>query len=243
MTEQTTPANETTVPVLPCVSVEDTLEFYTSLGFEVTYRQTRPYVYLALRWSGFDLHFGKAPEGLDPAREDGGACLVMVDSAAPYHAALVRAMRRAHGKVLATGRPRITRYRPGASRFTLVDPSGNSIVFVQRDEPMELEYGGSKQLAGLARALDNARVLREFKDDDRAAFRAVKSALRKYGEDAPAADRARALAVLISTSSALGEHGDEVPVWTAELEGIPLSEEERARVEAELHTISDLNNE
>ncbi|GHE74794.1 glyoxalase [Streptomyces vinaceus] len=243
MTEQTTPANETTVPILPCLSVEDTLEFYESLGFEVTYKQTRPYVYLALRWSGFELHFGKAPEGLDPAREDGGACLVMVDSAAPYHAAFVRAMRSTHGKVLATGRPRITRYRPGASRFTLVDPSGNSIVFVQRDEPMELEYGGSKQLVGLARALDNARVLREFKDDDRAAFRAVKSALRKYGEDAPAADRARALAVLISTSAALGEHGDEVPVWTAELEGIALTETEREQVEAELHNISDLNNE
>ncbi|MFE2876105.1 glyoxalase [Streptomyces roseus] len=243
MTEPTIPPNETTVPVLPCVSVEDTLEFYEALGFENTYRQTRPYVYLALRLSGFELHFGKAPEGLDPAREDGGACLVMVDSVAPYHAAFVRAMRRRYGKVLATGRPRITRYRPGASRFSLVDPSGNSIVFVRRDEPMELDYGGSKQLAGLARVLDNARILREFKDDDRAAFRAVKSGLRRFGEDAPAADRARALAVLISTSAALGEHADDVPAWTAELAGIALTEAERERVEAELHNTSDLNND
>ncbi|MYT25838.1 glyoxalase [Streptomyces sp. SID7760] len=243
MTEPTTPANETTVPVLPCVSVEDTLEFYEALGFENTYKQTRPYPYLALRLGGFELHFGKAPQGLDPAREDGGACLVMVDSVAPYHAAFVGAMRRTYGKVLATGRPRITRHRPGASRFSLVDPSGNSIVFVRRDEPMELDYGGSKQLEGLAKALDNARILREFKDDDRAAFRAVKSALRKFGEGAPAADRARALAVLISTSAALGEHGDDVPAWTAELAGIALTEAEREQVEAELHNTSDLNND
>jgi len=25
-----------------------------------------------------------------------------------------------------------------------MDPSGNSIIFIQRDEPAELEYGGSK---------------------------------------------------------------------------------------------------
>jgi hypothetical protein len=42
-------------------------------------------------------------------------------------------------------------------------PSGNSIIFIQRDEPTELEYGGSKQLQGLARVLDNVRILREFK--------------------------------------------------------------------------------
>lgn len=130
-----TRADETTVPVLPCVSAEATLEFYRALGFEVTHEQTRPYLYLALRWSGFDLHYGRAPKELDPARENSGGCLVMVDAVAPYHAALTRAMRRAYGRVLAKGLPRLTRYRPGASRFTLMDPSGNSIIFIQRDEP------------------------------------------------------------------------------------------------------------
>ncbi|GAB3932889.1 hypothetical protein GCM10027614_02870 [Micromonospora vulcania] len=70
----------------------------------------------------------------------------------------------------------MTRYRSGASRFSIVDPSGNTIIFIQRDEPAEVEYGGSKALQGLARVLDNARILREFKTDDRAAFRALSSA-------------------------------------------------------------------
>lgn len=158
-------ANETTVPLLHCASPDETLDFYRSLGFEVTYEMRKPYLYLALRYSGFDLHFGKSAKGLDPADEDSGGCLVMVDAVAPYHAAFTKAMRQAHGKVLATGRPRITRYRPGASRFTLIDPSGNNIVFIQRDEPMELEYGGDRKLPPLARALDNARIYREFKKD------------------------------------------------------------------------------
>ncbi|MDT0342856.1 VOC family protein [Streptomyces litchfieldiae] len=239
MTETTIRANETTVPVLPCADVEETLAFYQALGFEVTYQQTRPYLYLALEWSGFAVHFGKPPQGHDPAREDGGGCLVMVDEAAPYHAALTRAMRAAYGKVLAKGLPRLTRFRPGQSRFTLVDPSGNSLIFIQRDEPDELEYGGSKKLTGLARALDNARIFREFKNDDRAAFRALSSALRRHGDTAPALDRALALAALIELATALNEP-ENIGTWARELERIHLTDAERRRVTEELSQAEDL---
>lgn len=236
---ETTYANETTVPLMPCSAVEETLEFYQALGFEVTYQQTKPYLYLALRWSGFEVHFGKPPQGYDPNREDGGGCLVMVDTVAPYHAAFTQAMRAAYGKVLATGRPRITRFRPGQTRFTLIDPSGNSLIFIQRDEPAEPEYGGSKKLHGLAKALDNARIFREFKNDDRAAFRAVKSALRRHGRQAQAVDRAMALATLIELATALDEQG-ETDDWIRELGTIQLTDAERQRVESELRNAERL---
>ncbi|WP_232385298.1 glyoxalase [Actinomadura violacea] len=226
-----------TVPLMPCASVEETLAFYEALGFEATYKQSRPYVYLALQWSGFQLHFGPAPKGLHPAREESGGCLVMVDAVAPYHAEFVAAMRRAYGKVLRSGLPRITRYRPGASRFTLIDPSGNSIIFIQRDEPAELEYGGSKKLAGLARALDNARILREFKNDDLQAFRALKSAVRRHGADATVAERAIALCHLIALATVLGEPASP---WLADLRGLELTPDERKRIESELGHLTGL---
>ncbi|TPQ16520.1 glyoxalase [Streptomyces sporangiiformans] len=229
--------NETTVPLMPCASVEETLEFYEALGFEATYKQSKPYVYLALRWSGFQLHFGPAPTGLDPAQEKSGSCLVMVDAVAPYHAAFVAAMRRIHGKVLASGLPRITRYRTGASRFTLIDPSGNSIIFIQRDEPAELEYGGSKKLTGLAKALDNARILREFKNDDLHAFRALKSAVRRHGADSSVVERAIALCHLVDLATALGEPADP---WLADLRGLELTPDDRRRVESELGHLTGL---
>ncbi|MET8118180.1 hypothetical protein [Micromonospora sp. NPDC005189] len=97
--------NETTVPLLPCPAPAETLAFWRSLGFEVTYEQHKPYVYLAFRWSGFQLHYGPAPKGLDPAKETSGGCLVMVDAVAPYHAAFTEAMRRTYGKVLVKGLP------------------------------------------------------------------------------------------------------------------------------------------
>ncbi|MEH1100147.1 glyoxalase [Micromonospora sp. CPCC 205561] len=221
--------NETTVPLLHCASAPETLAFWRALGFEVTYEQTKPYLYLALRWSGFELHYGRAPAGLDPAAENTGGCLVMVDAVAPYHATFSEAMRRAYGRVLVKGQPRMTRYRAGASRFTVVDPSGNNIIFIQRDEPTELEYGGSKQLRGLARVLDNARILREFKNDDRAAFRALDSGLRRHGDAAPAVEQGLALAALIELSAALGD-AELVPGWGTRLAALRLTEGERERV-------------
>lgn len=220
-------ANETMVPLLACTDVDGTLEFWRAMGFTVTYEQTKPYLYLAFEWSGFALHYGRASDGT----EAGGGCLVMVDTVAAYHAAFTAAMRAHYGKVLAAGLPRITRFRPGASRFTLTDPSGNSIIFIQRDEPMTLEYGGAKHLTGLARVLDNARILREFKNDDRAAFRALNSGLRRHGDSATARDRATALAALIELCTALDEP-DRAREWGAQLAAITLTGEERAQVRA-----------
>lgn len=239
MTQTAIRANETTVPVLPCADAEETLAFYQALGFRVVHKQTRPYLYLALEWSGFAVHFGRPPQGHDPARQDGGGCLVLVDEVASYHAAFTRAMRAGYGKVLAKGLPRLTRFRPGQTRFTLIDPSGNSLIFIQRDEPAELEYGGSKELQGLARALDNARIFREFKNDDRAAFRTLSSALRRHGDSAPALDRALALATLIELATALNEQ-HRIPAWAGELEQIQLTDAERGRVADELRHAEDL---
>jgi hypothetical protein len=228
MTDDQVQPNETVVPLLHCVSAEETLAFWRALGFAVTYEQTKPYLYLSFEWSGFALHYGKAPQGVDPSIESTGGCLVMVDAVAPYHAALTGAMRGAYGKVLAKGRPRITRYRPGASRFSIVDPSGNSIIFIQRDEPMELEYGGSKKLQGLTRVLDNARILREFKNDDRAAFRALNSGLRRHGAAAPPVEQALALAALIELSIAL-KKPERATEWGTRLRQLSLTAEERER--------------
>ncbi|SCL64142.1 Glyoxalase-like domain-containing protein [Micromonospora citrea] len=222
---------ETVVPLLPCVDADATLAFWRALGFAVTYEQKKPYLSLAFRWSGFELQYKAASGNVDTALENTGGCLVMVDDVAPYHAAFTEAMRRAYGEVLAEGLPRMTRYRPGASRFTVLDPSGNSIVFIQRDEPMELEYGGSKRLEGLARVLDNARILREFKNDDRAAFRALNSGLRRHGDSAPVVQRATALAALIELSTALGEP-ERVAEWGARLRELTLTAEERRQVES-----------
>ncbi|MFG1914735.1 glyoxalase [Micromonospora sp. NPDC048898] len=222
--------NETVVPLLHCAAPEETVAFWRALGFEVAFEQLKPYLYLAFTWSGLQLHYGPAPKDLDPAKETSGGCLVMVDEVAAYHAAFTEAMRRSYGRALVKGLPRVTRYRTGASRFSIVDPSGNTIVFIQRDEPKDLEYGGSTDLQGLTRVLDNARILREFKMDDRAAYRALDSGMRRRAEGAPAVEQAMALAGLIELSVAL-DKADRVPEWGARLRALSLTPAQRTQVE------------
>jgi hypothetical protein len=88
-------ASEVTVPILACFSVPEMQRFYESLGFRTTYRQEPPYVYLAVAWSGFELHFRKAPLGSDPTHEDAGAAIVLVEDVAAYHAHFKQAVRAA----------------------------------------------------------------------------------------------------------------------------------------------------
>lgn len=228
----------TMVPVLHCVNADATTEFFTALGFETTYSQRKPYLYLAFVWDDIEIHFGSAPASVDVTNEETGGCLVMADQVATYHAQIVAAMRKAYGKVLGSGLPRVTRFRPGASRFTLMDPSGNAIIFIQRDEPEELEYGGSTSLIGLANALDNARILREFKNDDLQAFRALKSAIRRHAADATVLDRARALVQLSDLAQTLEESATE---WEEALGALGLSEDDRQVLHNEFQHLEHLS--
>ncbi|WP_067843919.1 glyoxalase [Nocardia lijiangensis] len=225
------------VPVLWTASPATTLDFYRALGYTVTHEQTRPYVYLALEFHGCPVHFN-SPQGFEPPPEQVG-CLVMVDDVAARHREFTAALRAAFGKVPAKGRPRITRFRPGQSRFTLVDLDGNTLLFIQRNEPAKLEYGGSSDLEDLARVLDNARILRDFKNDDRAAARVLEVGLGRFAATAAPVERARALAMLAEIAVA-AEDPERAARYRDEVRALELSAEDRAAVAAELGAGADL---
>ncbi|WP_157363691.1 VOC family protein [Alkaliflexus imshenetskii] len=65
-----------TIPVLPCLSILDTLSFWETMGFEITYKQTRPYQYGVVKRNGYELHFARV-SGMDKTNNFSG-CLVMV---------------------------------------------------------------------------------------------------------------------------------------------------------------------
>lgn len=231
----------TTIPVMACRDVDELVDFYEAMGFRTTYRQAKPYVYVAVEGRGFGLHFSRVPAGADTVNEDVGCCLIIVDDVATMHADLSATMRAAFGKVLSKGQPRITRYRPGASRFTLVDASGNSLIFIQADIPEDVDYGGAAHLTGLAKVLDNARILRDFKLDDKAALRAVTSGLKRKSEGATPALLGTALAVLVELATALGD--DELAAQRlAELRALNLTEADWAVVEPELRNTEMLQS-
>ena len=228
----------TTIPLLPCTAADATVEFYAALGFDTSDQQTRPYLYMAFTLADIGLHFKDAAPHLDPGDELSGGCLVLVDDVTGYHREFTDRLRAQYGRVPATDLPRLTRLRPGASRFCLYDPSGNCIVFINRDEP-EIEYGGSSALSGLAKALDNVRIFRDFKNDDTLAARVIDTALRRHRETAPRLDVARALADRVELAIALGDQADADAV-RGELDAMALTAEERHLIATELRAIADL---
>ncbi|MBO0679741.1 glyoxalase [Mycolicibacterium sp. S2-37] len=229
--------------MLPCVAPDETVELFNALGFQTTYQQTRPYLYLSFCRAETEIHYGRASKNLDPAEERSGGCLVMVDdqdTLAGLHREFTAALRAHYGKVLASGRPRMTRFRAGQTRFTVVDPSGNSVIFISRDDPAELEYGGSSSLTGLAKVIDNARILRDFKTDLKAAARVLDIGLRRHRAGASARDLARALAARAELAVALDDRAGAREIG-AELQALDLTDDDRVALAGELSAADELD--
>jgi hypothetical protein len=226
-----------TIPVLPCVSLPETLAFYRTLGFEVTHQQATPNVYGAIRRGEVNLHF-MGIKGLDPAKAY-SVCLVMVPEVERLHRTFATGLRQAYGKLPLSGLPRISRMKKGQSRFTVVDVAGNSVIFIRQDAPDDYDEGsGPPPDTRLGKAMRAAARLRDFKNDDHAAARILDVALRKPEPAAPL-ERARALAARAEIAIA---QGDEARARSAraEIAELPLSKAERAQIELELEALDAL---
>ena len=224
--------SETAIPCLPCVSLTEMLDFYRALGFEVTYQQKAPYVWAATKRGGFDLHF-YGLKGLKP-EECHSCCLVTVEDPQSLHKTFSEALRAKLGKLPVAGFPRITRFKPGQTRFTVVDPNGNSVVYLRRDEP----EGKDQKLTGLPKAVATATRLRDQKNDDESAAKVLDVALARY-PDAPPLDRARALAARAELAVALGE-AEKLAAVRAALQSVPLSDANRDAYRHELQGADEL---
>lgn len=231
--------SDVAVPVLSTTDLERTIGFYRALGYTATHEQTSPYVYGAVAFNGCEIHFAATAKNTEQQSDQQGNCLVMVDDIADRHRVFTAGLRTYYGKVPANGPGRITRLRPGQSRFTAIDPDNNCVVFIQNDEPEEVEYGGSADLAGLPKVLDNARILRDFKGDDKSATRALEAGLHRFGAEATPIQRGRALAALIELAVATGD-SDAEAARRADLENLKLTDTERKELAGDLAVADDL---
>ncbi|WP_086661198.1 hypothetical protein [Lentzea kentuckyensis] len=166
-------ANELTIPLLPCPSIDEIASFYEMLGFSVTYRQTRPNPHVALQREDINLHFF-GMDDFDP-EQSYGTCLVIVQDTGPLYEAFAAGMRSVHGKVLVSGIPRMTRPRVRNDRYTgfsVVDPGGNWIrINKAAPEP--------EATSKLAKAMENAARQADARGDERQALKILEGALKR----------------------------------------------------------------
>jgi catechol 2,3-dioxygenase-like lactoylglutathione lyase family enzyme len=229
-----TETSESIIPLFPCGSLNETLDFYQVLGFEVTYQQEDPYLYAAIRRGGVNLHFSK----LTTWHTKNVVCLIFVPHVAPCHRVFADALRVKYGKVPTAGLPRITRLRQGQTRFHVFDPSGNVLLYINRHEP-EMDYSWYEtKRSRLASAIDNAAFLRDTYVNDKAAAQVLDKALA-HQEAGDPIDRTRALTARAELAVAMGD-AERVGAIRLELRAVALSDEDRARFRHELQAADDL---
>lgn len=208
----------TTIPLLPAASLDASLAFWQVLGFEVALKQKAPNAYAVVRYEDFELHlFGL--KHLEPEKNF-TTCLVILAEVEALHAGFAARLRQDLGRAPYRGLPRLSRMRPGQTRFTLTDVAGNSVIFVRRgpeDDEAAAQYKRPGQTP-LQRAVALAERERDFKTDDRGAARVLDTALARHAGD-PSPDYARALRARLELAEVLEEpaRADELRALLAAL--------------------------
>ncbi|MEU0539088.1 VOC family protein [Nocardia sp. NPDC005978] len=123
---------EKTVPGLKARDVGPVAEFYTALGFEITFQQTAPYQFLSVRRGGIELNF-HGHRDFEPENSEHG-CVVHTDRVDHLYAAFSAALEARFGTVPVAGVPRVGALKDmtyGVRQFLLVDPGGNTVQICQ----------------------------------------------------------------------------------------------------------------
>lgn len=228
----------TAIPCLPIGVMEETLAFWTALGFEITYQQRAPNAYASIQNGTCELHFYALP-ALKPA-ENFSSCIVMVTEVENLHQEFSLRMRNLLGRAPAKGFPRISRMRPGQTRFTVTDTAGNSIYFIKTGKEDQLVSEAYKEpdQTEWQRTLNLITRLRDYHLDDSKAAKVLDVALARHDPDG-SSEYGYALAARIDLAVALGEQ-ELVPALLDRLEKRPLDAGEREALRREFAVLADL---
>jgi hypothetical protein len=115
---------ESTVPILPSRNLDETLELYSRLGFELQGAPIEKYRYLIIRRGSLELHFWDAPD-VDPLTTD-ASCYIRVEDADALHGEWKAVGIQSDPAMGIRLMPPVdTDY--GTREFALVDKSGNLV--------------------------------------------------------------------------------------------------------------------
>ena len=190
------------IPILPCRSIDDQLEFYESLGFEVTYRQKTPNVFASVQRGAIELQFFVL-KGYEPA-DSYSTCYVIVSDVDTLYADFREGLKRSLGRIPTRGIPRIGALRDmsyGVRQFLMTDPGGNIIRIGQ---PLAATDEATRPTSRLEKALGAATLLMDSKGDPQTTARVIDAAMADE-PDAPDLIQVQALILRAEAAHALGD--------------------------------------
>ena len=156
----------------------------------------------------------------------------MVSDAEKVYRDFTAQMKSMLGKVPHSGIPRISRMKPGTTRFTLTDVSGNPVIFISYGEQDSDTWrqADDKDQRPLQKAIAVAVRFRDYKNDDVAAARTLDAALKRTGAESKE-NVAEALILRIELARAMDDIQQQ-EVYTERLNALGLDDEvtDRLRV-------------
>lgn len=178
-----------TIPIFDCdYDLFDLhLEYYTALGFEMTYYQKAPYRFASVEKDIAEFSF----YGVKNFDENGkqGGCYVAVPNVREVYEDLRKNLKAYYGKIPSKGMPRFSRLNKTAEdwRFNITDCSGNTIIvgesFGDSTALMEAEEERvNAQSSKFEKAYAQAYRFAFSKEDFMAARNTLEAAFRKFKE-------------------------------------------------------------
>ncbi|WP_217251137.1 VOC family protein [Streptomyces sp. AC602_WCS936] len=230
---------EKTIPILPCRTLQPVLDFYTALGFEVTYRQNSPNPYAVVERGGIELQFF-ALRAHEPAASL-GTCYVLTDDVDGLHASFRAGLKAAYGRIPTRGLPRIGPLRDmsyGVRQFLMTDPGGNC---VRVGQPAADPRHRRAPEETFARALHHALLLADSKEDPAGAAKVVDRVLRLDDERPTPVQLVRLLVLRADVAGRLGDEGAKASAL-ARAAAVRLTAGERESVREDLERLAELRD-
>jgi hypothetical protein len=202
---------EKTIPILPCRTLQPVLDFYTALGFEVTYQQRSPNPYAVVERGGIELQFFGMKQ-YEPT-EAVSTCYVLTDDVDGLYEAFRAGLRKTYGRIPTRGLPRVGPLKDmtyGVRQFLMTDPGGNCVRVGQRTGG-ERHHGPAPEET-FARALHFASLLADSKGDAPGAAKVIDRVLCLTDETPTGV---QLLQLLVLRADVAARLGDEEATATA----------------------------
>jgi hypothetical protein len=232
--------DEKTIPILPCRTLPPLLDFYTALGFEMTFQQRSPNPYAVVERGGIQLQFFGMKQ-YDPAHSF-STCYVLTGDVDGLHEAFRAGLKAAYGRIPTRGLPRLGPLKDmsyGVRQFLLTDPGGNCIRVGQptSDDP----HHRPAPEETFARALHHASL---FADSKEAPASAAKVIDRVLGLEDEQPTRVQLLQLLVLRADVAGRLGDDEAMASAltRVAALRLTAEEQDTVRDALARLEDLRS-
>ncbi|MET9778530.1 VOC family protein [Streptomyces sp. NPDC006367] len=232
--------SEKTIPMLPCRTLQPVLDFYTALGFEVTFRQKSPNPYAVVERGGIQLHFF-GMKHYEP-EESYSTCYIRTDDVDGLHEAFRAGLKAAYGRVPTRGLPRMGPLKDtshGVRQFLVTDPGGNCLR-IGRQTSRDVHHRPAPE-GTFPRALHHAALLADSRDDPAAAAKVIDRVLRLEDERPTPVQSLRLLVLRADVAVRLGDE-ETAASALAEAAALPLTARERETVRDDLERLAELRS-